>query len=94
MSNLAFAIALVLGAALLALWLDARFPRPGLTLQRIVGHMIAAVALVHLIPAAAGSPAAAFAAVFGIALPALTYLCLTAVWFVRVTQRALGSSAG
>ena len=56
MSNSAFAISLVLGAALLALWADVRFPRTELTMQGVVGHAIAALALLYFIPGTAGSP--------------------------------------
>ncbi|HWG55140.1 MAG TPA: hypothetical protein VNT58_01325 [Gaiellaceae bacterium] len=94
MSNLVFAISLVVGAALLALWLDVRFPRQGLTLQRIVGHAIVALLLVHLAPGGSASPALSLAIVFALVLPALVYLWLTAVWFVRLAQGALGSSVG
>ncbi len=93
MSNGAFAIALVLGAALLALWADVRFPREGLKMQSVVGHSIAALAVLYVIPGSVGSPVAAMVTVFALVLPALVYLCLSAVWFVRLTQASLGSSA-
>ena len=92
MSNGVFAISLVIGAALLALWVDVRFPLRDLSVQRIVGHAIAALALIYLIPASPGSTAVGLALVFGLVLPALVYMCLTAVWFVRFTQSSLGSS--
>ena len=94
MSNTLFGVVLVVGAALLALWLDVRFPREGLTLQRATGHAIAALALVHLVPGGVTSPAAKLALVLCVLLPVLVYALLTAVWFVRLMQRALGSAYG
>jgi UDP-N-acetylmuramyl pentapeptide phosphotransferase/UDP-N-acetylglucosamine-1-phosphate transferase len=92
-SNQLFAVSLVIGAAVLALWVDVRFPLRDLTLQRIVGHAIAAVALVHVGSMIIGSSTLGLAVgVFALLLPALVYLCLTALWFVRFTQRSLGSS--
>ena len=41
MSNGVFAVSLVIGAALLAFWVNVRFPLRDLTVQRIVGHAIA-----------------------------------------------------
>ncbi len=91
-SNGAFAVSLVIGAALLALWLDARFPRHELTLHRIVGHAIGALALLCVIPGNVGSIAVGFLVVFALVLPALVYMSLAAVWFVRLTQSSLGGS--
>ena len=92
MSNAMFAVSLVIGAALLALWVDIRFPLRDLTVQRIVGHAIGALALLYVLPGNAGSTGVGLAVVFGLVLPALVYMCLTAVWFVRFTQSSLGSS--
>jgi hypothetical protein len=72
--------------------MDVRFPLRDLTVQRIVGHAIAALALIYVIPAGAGSAAVGLAVVFALVLPALVYMCLTAVWFVRFAQSSLGSS--
>lgn len=91
MSNGAFMIAFVIGAAMLALWVDARFPRHELSLYRIAAHAIVAVLLLHLVPGSGGSAAAGLAIVFALVLPALVYVLLTAVWFVRLTQNMLGT---
>jgi hypothetical protein len=91
-SNGAFAVSLVIGAALLALWTDVRFPLRDLTLQKIVGHAIAALALLYVIPSGVASPALGLVLVFALVLPAVVYMCLAAVWFVRFTQSSLGSS--
>lgn len=92
MSNEMFAVSLVIGAALLALWVDVRFPLRDLTLQRIVGHAIAALALLFVIPANVASQTVGFVVVFALVLPALVYMSLSAVWFVRFTRSSLGSS--
>jgi uncharacterized membrane protein len=91
-SNGVFAVSLVIGAALLALWVDVRFPLRDLTLQRIVGHAIAALALLYVIPSDAATPTVGLVIVFALVLPALVYMWLTAVWFVRFAQSSLGSS--
>lgn len=93
MSNGYFALSLVTGAALLALWFDARLPMLAPAgLRAIVLHAAIALGLIHLIPGDAGSPASVYLALFGIALPALIYVFLVAIWFIRHAQSALGSS--
>jgi hypothetical protein len=93
MSNSIFAFALVTGAALLALWFDARLPMLAPAgLRKIVLHAAVAVLVVRLIPGDAASPAGVYLALFGIALPALIYVFLVAIWFIKHAQGALGSS--
>lgn len=92
MSNGAFAISLVVGAALLALWVDVRFPVRDLTLGRIAVHAAAAFLLLHVLPAAPVGSVPAYAIVFALVLPALVYLWMSVAWFVRFAQGALGSS--
>jgi hypothetical protein len=88
-----FALTLVAGAALLALWLDARLPTLAPAgLRAIVLHAALALGVIHLIPGDAASPAGVYLALFGIALPALIYVFLVALWFIRHAQSALGSS--
>lgn len=91
MSNGTFAVSLVVGAAVLALWVNARFPRQELALRKVVVHAIAAFVLLHLIPVSIGSIAAGFLIVFALVLPVLVYMFLTMVWFVRLTQNMLGT---
>ena len=91
-SNGVFAVSLVIGAAVLALWVDVRFPLRDLDVQRIVGHAIGALALLYVIPSSVASPSLGFVLVFALVLPALVYMCLTGVWFIRFTQSSLGSS--
>ncbi len=93
MSNEVFAVSLVVGAALLALWVDVRFPLRDLTVQRIVVHAFGALVLVLVASETLGTSTAGFAVgVFTLLLPALVYLCVTAVWFLRFAQSSLGSS--
>jgi hypothetical protein len=91
-SSAVFAVLLVIGAALLALWVDVRFPLRDLTLQRIVAHTIAALALLYVIPSDVASATVGFVVVFALVLPALVYMWLAAVWFIRFVQRSLGTS--
>lgn len=93
MSNGTFTLTLVVGAALLALWLDQRLPRlvPA-GLQAIVLHAAVALAALQLIPGSAGSPVTVFLVLFGLALPALVYVFLVAIWMIRIAQSALGAT--
>lgn len=84
---------LALGAALLALWVAVRFPKLGpRTLIGALFHL--AAALVAGMPVApvmgrivsTGFPFSGFVAVFGVALPALTYMFLAAAWLIRTAQ--------
>jgi len=84
-----YTLSLTLGAALLAIWLDTRFPgiRPktaaqGLTHAAVgVFSMLGGAGLLQLIY---GIPDKAFLAiVLGVFLPALTYALLTFLWMMR-----------
>jgi hypothetical protein len=84
-----YTLTLTLGAALLALWLDTRFPalRPktaahGLTHAAIgVFAMLGAAGLLQFVY---GIPQTAFMAiVLGVFLPALTYALLGGLWMLR-----------
>lgn len=93
MSMNSFVIALALGAAVLAIWIVARFPSIGPpNLSRALVHLMAAVVVgVVTAPAIRGIaalavPGAAFVGTFGVALPALTYMFLAAVWLLRVMR--------
>jgi hypothetical protein len=90
LSNGTFALVLTAGAALLALWIDTRLPKLApASMRRVFLHVGAAMLTLHLIPGA-NSNAMIYVAVFGVALPALVYSFLTAVWFIRLAQSALG----
>jgi hypothetical protein len=84
-----YTLALTLGAALLAVWLDTRFPalRPktaaqGLTHAAVgVFAMLGAAGLLQLVY---GIPEAWFMTlVLGVFLPTLTYALLTGFWMLR-----------
>ena len=90
MSNGTFALALAAGAALIALWIDTRLPRLApADLKRVLLHVVAAFVALQLIPGAT-SNTMVYVALFGVALPALTYSFLSAIWFIRLAQSALG----
>lgn len=92
-----FIVVLTLGAAAIALWATARFPKlapetlPGALLQ--VGIAFAAGFL--LVPAGMRSmlsfepPTGPLLATFLFAFPGLTYLFLASLWAMRVLQRML-----
>jgi hypothetical protein len=84
-----YTLLLTLGAGLLAIWLDTRFPglRPktaagGLTHAAVgVFAMLGAAGLLGLVY---GIPQAAFMAlVLGVFLPGLTYALLAGLWMLR-----------
>jgi hypothetical protein len=97
MSFGAFIVVMTLGAAALALWVGARFPRIGP--HTLAGALIqVAVALAagwFLVPAAISSvvrwddTAGPLIAVLLFALPALTYLFLASLWAMRVLQQMM-----
>lgn len=90
----AFVLALVCGAALLALWIIARFTSFGpRSVAWAIVHVVAACLLLRLVrfPLAAiggsGIPAAAYVQLFGVALPLFVYAFLSGGW---VSRAALG----
>lgn len=89
-----FGIAFIGGSALVALWLDARFPgRLPTSLTRALVHVGAALLISQtLIPEAldrAHSPGPLVGAVFIVAFPVLTYLLVATLWSIRHLQRTL-----
>lgn len=89
--------AVAAGAALLALWLYARLgQRQPQSLKAIGFHLAAAFVLLGLAPSAIGtvggdsfSRAETVGALFGVLLPALVYVFLTALWLLGVLQRSI-----
>ncbi|HWN20977.1 MAG TPA: hypothetical protein VNP93_03315 [Gaiellaceae bacterium] len=93
MSNGTFALVLTAGAALLALWVDARLPKLApASMRRVFLHVGTAMLALHLIPGVT-STTMLYVVLFGVALPALVYSFLTAIWFIRLAQSALGFRA-
>ena len=94
MSIHTFVLAIVCGAALLALWIIVRFTSFGpRSVAWAIVHVIAACILLHLVrfPMAAigatGIPAAPYVQLFGVALPLFIYAFLSGGW---VGRAALG----
>jgi hypothetical protein len=95
MSGGAFLIAFSFGAAVLAFWICVCLPKLGPTsLSRAFLHVAAAMVVGGLLkPALAGVaesglPLAVFVAVFGVALPALTYMFVAGAWLIRAASAA------
>jgi hypothetical protein len=93
MSANSFVIVLCISAALLAVWIVARWPTagpkglsPGLihVMLAVVVGAVTAPAIRAI--AELGVPGAAFVGTFGVALPALTYMFLATMWLMRVMR--------
>lgn len=84
MTAAAFVIALVAGAAVLALWVDVRFPAlaPSGLARRIAASALA-VCVVAAVPVEAS-----VASLVGVLLPALGFMFLTALWLLRLLAEA------
>jgi hypothetical protein len=96
MSGHAFALTLTCGAALLALWIIARFADFGpRTVVWAIVHVVVAYALLRLVPIAihattsSSIPAARYVTVFGLALPLFVYAFLSGGWVARVAMGML-----
>jgi len=76
--------AVLIGAGLLALWVDARFPwlAPASLSRRVFALIVAGVAL-EATPVFRGSTPALYATIFGILLPSFVAVFLAAVWLLR-----------
>lgn len=95
MSGETFLFALVLGAGALALWVVVRFPRLGpVRLSWAILHVAAACLVASLLDPGmrlVGAESSGFGlavAVFGLALPGLTYMFLAGAWLIRVALAA------
>jgi hypothetical protein len=92
MSKEGFLFWLVVGAALLALWLAMRFPEQGpSTISMAFVHVAVAMLVSAVLAPAMAFVAGAgiFLAVFAVALPAFTYMFLTGIWLTRVFLAAV-----
>ena len=92
MKSEVFAVALLAGAGLLAVWVDAR----GLAvapqgMRRLALHALAAFVLLQLIPSGDYSTWFALVALFGAALPALVYASLVVLWTLKLVRGATGA---
>ena len=81
--------AFVVGAALLALWIDVRHPKlaPESFSRRLVAAGCAFL-LLEAMPMFSGSPSAMCATLFAIVLPVFISSFLTAVWLLRSLRDA------
>lgn len=91
MTGQEFGLALMLGAALLALWILWRYGRFGPSkISWALAHVIVACVLLRLLPLAfpeqdAGAVSVAvYVEVFALALPALVYAFLSGGWLTRI----------
>jgi len=96
MSMTTFVLFLCSGAALLALWVVARFPDfgPDDVTKALLHVALSVVVLQLLVPAihavgATGLSGAQFVVSFGIVLPGLTYVFMAAGWLIRATAGRL-----
>ena len=91
MGKESFLLVFVLGAGALAAWVALRLPKLAPTSLRAgTFHLIAAMIvgaslgpLVHAVPGLP-SPASVLAALFLLALPAITYMMLVGMWLVQL----------
>ena len=88
-----FFVELLIGAFLLAVWTDARFPSIApRTVGRLILHSAMSIIITTFVAGSAISALIAtgelgiFAAIFMVALPALTYVLLGGVWALKLTR--------
>jgi hypothetical protein len=88
-----FVACLAAGAALIALWLNVRFPKlMPWSLRTLCVHLVLAIVIVYAVGPAmavvAGTavPAAGLVGVFTVGLPVLVYEFLVGAWLIRLAQ--------
>jgi hypothetical protein len=92
-------VAVAVGAAAIALWLDVRFGAltPGsmtTTLLHLLLAMLFFISQPKLLTAATGGADSAgpkFVAVFLLLLPSMTYVWLVSIWMLKWVQRDIGA---
>jgi hypothetical protein len=97
LSASAFTLFLLVGAAMLAFWIIARYSGFGpQTVVRAIVHVIVAMVLLHLLLPfgldavdSIGVPAADYVQVFGVALPLFVYAFLSGSWTTRAAMGLL-----
>ena len=95
--NAGFVTVLIgLGAAAVALWIDARFPRLApRDMAKAVLHVAASVAVGYAISPAMQTLFASedtqiiLLGIFGIGFPSIVYCLLAGIWLIKVAQRML-----
>jgi hypothetical protein len=89
-------LAFVLGAALLAMWLETRFGAAPAALPTVLLHVGLGMAVVGAMPPAmqlvlgtAPTPTITTAVLLGVFLPCMTYAQLTGLWLLKALQERL-----
>jgi hypothetical protein len=90
-----YLLTFVVGAAFLASWLFVRFPESGPSdVARVTLNMVASVVGANLIVPAvlrgAGSDLEVMVMTFGVVLPLVVYMFMSAIWLIRLGQSMLG----
>ena len=91
-----FLVGLAVGSALIGFWIALRFPNRGpTTMHFAIFHVMASFAVgwaaADALAVITGYGAtAAFAAVFGLVLPALAYTFLAGAWFLKLAHGMIG----
>src|SRR6266849_860063 len=91
-----FLVGLAVGSALIGFWIALRFPDRGpTTIHFAVFHVLASFAVgwaaaVALAVITGFGRTAAFAAIFGLVLPALAYTFLAGAWFLKLAHGMIG----
>ena len=89
-------LAFAFGAAVLALWIQTRFPKlaPGSIVRTLI-HVGISIVVAHLVvplladPIASGGIPGLFVLLFLLALPALIYCFLASIWALMLLQGAM-----
>jgi hypothetical protein len=90
MSSTTFLVALMIGAALVAMWIHVRFPKLAPDhLGKTLLHTGIAFALLQLSPGFVESPVMALVAIVLVVLPAFVYTLLCTIWMLRHMQTAI-----
>jgi hypothetical protein len=91
MSNSMFVCLLAIGAALIAAWVHARFPKLAPEhLGKTLLHTGVAFCLLNFTPGMVESPKVALVMVILLVLPGLVYALLCSIWMLRHVQTAMG----
>jgi hypothetical protein len=92
----AFIAASGIGAALIALWIEVRFPKlgPDRIAWGLFHLLCASIVAQMLVPVAIDAVWNKLLGVFLVAIPSLIYLFLTAIWIMKIARDALGGARG
>jgi hypothetical protein len=92
-----FIVCIAIGAGVIALWVNVRFPNlMPWSLPRLLVHLVLAFLLVKAVSpgmafvSGSGVPAASLASVFAVAFPVLVYEFVVGTWLIRLAQATAG----